>query len=234
MCCSAGCSAQKGSLTGASPPSSLKGGSPSCAHIYLWFLTNNLCANNCVSYLSYHIYLQSEDILKGRCIKSSWCQATWVWGKLEGPRAGEGRGCQAAGAASEGGNQTRGKVTNLICLSFSCCWIPSVFPYGVSRSHLGSFRQKDFFSSGVYLIMVRENEDVINQWSLLFYSVDYFQSVLVCSCWRMKLKFPGCFQREGLKCPKVWGNFRLFCAQKWTGSWLCWYLIHAQKIISPE
>lgn len=117
------------------------------------------------------------------------------------------------------GNQARGKVTNLICLSFSCCWIPSVFPHGVSRSHLGSYRQKDFFSSRAHLMMVRQNEDVIDQWSLLFYKMDYFQSALACSHWQMKLKFPGCFQKEGPMCPQVQGNFRLFCAQKWTGSW---------------
>lgn len=41
----------------------------------------------------------------------------------------------------------------------------------------------------------------------------------VCSHWQMKLEFPESFQRDGPKCPKVYGNFRVFCAQKWTGCW---------------
>lgn len=131
-----------------------------------------------------------------------------MWGKLEGPRAGRAV-AQAAAAASEAGSEKCGKVIDQICLSFSCCSIPPVFPHGLSRSHLGSLSQMDFFSPSVPLMMVRENDSSIRE-VCYFTTWEHFQSVSTL----LMLKFPECFQREGPKCAKVQGNFRVFCAQK--------------------
>lgn len=182
-----------------------------------------MCKLSVISYL-----FPIRGYLERQVIKSSWCQAAWVWGKLEGPRAGRAV-AQAAAAASEAGSEKCGKVIDQICLSFSCCSIPPVFPHGLSRSHLGSLSQMDFFSPSVPLMMVRENDSSIRE-VCYFTTWSTFSLFLLCSCWSFLNASRG-------KDPSVL-RFRVTSGFSVLRNELapepCWYPIHAQKGIPPE
>lgn len=180
--------------------------------------------------LSVISYLSSVRGYSERQVHQVKLVTAWVWGKLEEPRA------VAAGAArAEGGNQACGKVTNQICLSLSCCCIPSMVPHGVSRSHLGSFKQKDFFSSRVHLMMVRENEDVINLWSLLFYNMEHFQSLSMSAhTYKWSWSFLNASREKDPSVLRFKVTLGFSVHRNDLDPELCWYPVHAQKGTSPE